>query len=117
MRNCPTEVNVSLGDFTSMDAGNRASIQRLSKEVCRCPKAYKYRIFWKVTSEGEEIDRRAALYERQKQVTGMGRVGYEIDPYSGFWSKVHTVNDNAIHAVAHKGGTFEDFTEYDQKVK
>lgn len=102
---CSDEVDVSISGISTMEEGNRASIKKLSNEIRRCPSANKYRVFWKVTVNGQEVSRRAALYERN-----IG-VGYEDDPYSGFSSKVYPVDDSAIHAIAQKGGTFDDFVD------
>ncbi len=44
---CPNKVDVSVGEFNSMDAGARASIQKLSAKIHSCPKATEYYIEWK----------------------------------------------------------------------
>jgi len=113
MRYCPAKVDVSLGEFASMDAGDRASIQRLSVEVCRCPQASKYTVFWKAPPENGGRDYRAVIYRRREK--GTGRLGQEFDPESGIRGDSYAVSDEMIHAISQSGGTFEDFAKHQQQ--
>ena len=108
---CPSEVEASTGTFESIDAGSRSSIQELSKAIRRCPRAELYRVIWLSPGrEGDQsIQRQAIIYDRPRK-----RLGYEFDIYSGIAGRVYVVNDDAIHKVAKKGGSLEDFVEYDQ---
>ena len=110
---CPKEVNVSIGAFPSMNAGLRAAIRRLPVEIDRCPAALGYRIMWiSPDSENERVDRQALLY-----FTGPQALGYERDVFSGISGREYVVDQTAIRSVAEKGGTLEDFSEYDQRYK
>jgi hypothetical protein len=55
------------------------------------------------------VDDRALLYE-----PGRKRLGYEHDVQSGISGKAYIVEMAAIKEVAKKGGSLEDFSEYDQ---
>lgn len=114
---CSDKIIIFVGEFESMDVGSRASIQRLSEEIRRCPSAKTYRITWKwkLPSDGYERGWRAVIYKRQNET--MGLIGYEYDPESGFSGEVYLVQDDAIHVVAQKAGTLEDFAIHRQSVK
>lgn len=86
----------------SWDDGARASIQALSEELHRHPQADMYRIVWGVGPEGSEV-RRATVYMRKYGIY------YEYDPGSGSVVEWSHVDDQAIHLVARRNGTFEDF--------
>ena len=109
---CSNEVSVSIGEFDSEEVGSRASIQRLSSEIRRCPGGKKFKISWtwKVAPGEQERGWRATMYERDDG--GAGRVGYEYDPDSGFRGDVYNVRDDAIHSVAGRAGTLEDVAKY-----
>jgi hypothetical protein len=113
MLRCPKEVTVSIGEFPSMNAGLRAAVRRLPVEIDRCPAALGYRMMWiSPDSENERVDRQALLYFR-----GPRWLGYERDVFSGISGRKYVVDEAAIRAVAEKGGTLEDFAEYDQLSK
>jgi hypothetical protein len=112
---CPEEIIVSIGEFDSKDAGLRASIPRLAAEVHRCPEAEMYRIIW-VAPETDPnhsgINRRSTFYSRATKT-----IGYEADVHSGSVGRTYVVDDATINAVAEKGGTLEDFQEYEKSVR
>ena len=108
---CPSEMTVSIGKFESKDAGLRASIKVLADEVNRCPKSTDYHIIWvgPDPDENQRVDRRGLWYLRRSEW-----IGYEHDVNSGISGRKYIVDDEAIKAVAGKGGTLEDFAQYDQ---
>jgi hypothetical protein len=80
---CPSEVDITIGEFDSKDAGMRSSIKKLAAEIHRCPEAKIYRIIWSSPSpEKVTPDRRAVLYDRERK-----RLGYEHDVFSGIAGK------------------------------
>ena len=95
----------NLGEFGSKEAGLRASIPKLSAQLDRCPDAEVFRVMWVGLGnyQGGQ-DRHALLYDRKHN-----RIGYEDDFLSGFSDDTYFADDNAIRAVAEKGGTIEDF--------
>jgi hypothetical protein len=109
---CPPDVAVVIGEFNSKDSGLRASIPKLASEIARCPEAQVYRIIW-VGPEPDPsalgVDRRSTFYSRASKT-----IGYEADVYSGSFGKTYTADDAAIREVAEKGGTLEDFKDYEQ---
>jgi hypothetical protein len=103
---------VTIGDYESKEAGLRAAIPVLAKEICYCPQGTEiYRIIWKGPDpeEGQSINNHALLY-----IPARKRLGYEADILSGFSDRVYVVDKAAIKKVAEKGGGIEDFSEYDQ---
>ncbi len=89
----------------------RASIPILAAEIRRCPDAEIYRIIWvgsETNSNHDRAYRRSLFYDRRYK-----RIGYEADAFSGSIGRTYTVDDLAIQAVAQKGGTLEDFAEYE----
>ena len=109
---CPSEVEVTVGKFSTKEEGVRAAIQRLSSEIKRCPEAERYRIMWigPVTPGYQGAIMQSFLYIRNSKA-----LGYEHDAYSGISEEPYVVDDAAIRAVADKGGRLEDFLEYDQR--
>ena len=108
---CRDEIYKTIGNFESKDAGLRAAIPHLAAEIRRCPEAELYRIVWSSPdTEGyQHVDRRALLYVRKAKA-----IGYEHDVFSGIAGKAYIVDETAIKAVAERGGSLEDFSEYDQ---
>jgi hypothetical protein len=102
---CPDEVYVYFE--SPILAGEREAVRKLSDALRRCPKAQRYDVFWKEVIAGEELGRRALVYERRNKL-----IGYEYDPGSGFSGAVYVVDDAAIHAVAQKYGRLDDFTAH-----
>jgi hypothetical protein len=109
MVSCGKEVEVSIGEFPSKEAGLRAAIPRLASELDRCPKAEKYRVIWMgPDSDGStRVNRRALLY-----LKNFKKLGYEHDVESGISGEPYIVDGAAIKAVAKKGGTLQDFSDY-----
>ncbi len=111
LRRCPDEVYVYF-ESPILEAGERVAVRKLDAAVCRCPEARRYDVFWKEVIADEELGRRALVYERRGKL-----IGYEHDPGSGFSGAVYVVNDAAIHAVAQKWGTLEDFAAYGPRAR
>jgi hypothetical protein len=110
---CPKEVNVYIGEFPSRDAGLRAAIKRLPQEIDRCPGAEGYRVMWRGPDpEDGRVDREALLYFRRPRA-----LGFEHDVYSGISGRAYVVDEVDIRVVAEKGGTLEDFAEYDNRLR
>ena len=107
---CPDEIYKTIGNFGSKEAALRAAVPKLAAEIHKCPRAELYRIVWigPDPDENQRIDRRALLYDKERN-----RLGYEPDVFSGIAGRVYIVNEAAINEVAEKGGTLEDFTEYE----
>jgi|SRR5581483_10247710 len=110
--NCSTEISGSIGEFPSKDAAFRASIKEINSEVQRCPRTETYRIIWTVK---DDPMRQSTLYYRARD--GNAYIGHEQDAYSGFSEKSYSVDDRDVKAVAEKGGTLEDFSDYDRARK
>lgn len=102
---CGDEVQASIGAFKERHEAEVASIQRVSREIRRCPNAQSYRIVWKVKADQKETYF-STLCTRSKD--GEVLIGYEADPSSGF-SKFWKTNDSAIHIAAEKGEGFDAF--------
>ncbi len=109
---CPGEVEINLGNFTSHDLGNRASIQRLSSEIRRCPEAHSYTVHWYVIASNKIVAARATIYLPSSKAGDENMVGYETDVGSGLAYVVSIADDSPIHEVALKHGTFTDFKKY-----
>jgi hypothetical protein len=111
----PGEVWVEIGEFQSKDAGMRAAVKRLAVEIQENPNAERYRIVWTGPFSDEDddarqsIDRRALVY-----CLPVKWLGYEHDVDSGIAGRKYIVDRADIKAVAEKGGSLEDFDEYDQ---
>jgi len=101
---CPTEIEVSIGEFESKQAALPSAIRRLSAEVENCPKAELYRVSW-ISSDSRM--REAVLYIHKTRM-----LGYEADCYSGFSDRPFRVDDSAIRTVALRGGTLDDVKVY-----
>lgn len=89
---------------SSWDDGARASIQALSEELHCHPHADMYRVYWRVPSEASDVSRYATIYAPKFET-----FGYEDDPGSGPVVEWANVDEEAIHLVARRNGTFEDF--------
>jgi hypothetical protein len=103
---------VAISVYESKEAGLRAAVPVLARKLCECPSSTQvYRIIWTSpdSDKGEGIDEHALLYDSRWK-----RLGYEYDIDSGIWGKAYIVDAEAIKAVAEKGGTLEDFSEYDR---
>jgi hypothetical protein len=104
---CANKVEVSIGVQPSGAPGWRASLQRLSDEIKRCPNANLYvihrRTKWISTDSSTRL---ATRYDRAAQRLTDSRYG-EGSGY--WWSKV---TDKPIHAIAAQGGTFDDLASY-----
>jgi hypothetical protein len=107
---CPDEIAVVIGEFESKEAALRASIKRLDGEIHGCSKAETYRVIWTVK---DNPMRQATLYHR-RETTG-GHIGYEQDAFSGFAEDPFAANDVDVKRVAEKGGSLNDFSEYDER--
>lgn len=103
-------VSVHIGKFDSKEAGLRAAIPELVREMKVCPWSETYRVIWDGPDPEEQSVRgRSLLYNRKRK-----RLGYEQDLHSGISGKVYLVDEAAIKTVAEQGGTLEDFAAYDQ---
>jgi hypothetical protein len=112
---CPEEISISIGKFDSKDAGLRASIPKLADEILKCPGAAKYYIIWigpETDPAVSSVGRRSTFYNRAAKV-----IGYEVDAYSGSYGRTYRADDEVIRSVAEKGGTLEDFAEYDRTIR
>jgi Arc/MetJ-type ribon-helix-helix transcriptional regulator len=108
---------VEIGEFRSRDEGVRAAIKRLAADT-QCPETGCIRIMWSGpahdTSNTSAFSQ--ALVYVQNGAAGTARLlGYEHDFLSGAGSRLYLVDRAAIQAVAEKGGTLEDFDQYDQE--
>jgi len=113
-RESATEIFTYVGDFASKDAALRASIPVLAAEIRKHPEAREYTAIFS-SPEPDPVfgnTRRSVFYDRSS-----GEVGYEADLDSGAVGRVYVVDDSAIEAVARKGGTLEDFGEYDPRLR
>jgi hypothetical protein len=108
---CGDEVYTNIGEFQSEDAALRASIERLSSEIDECPNAELYRVVWDAPDQ-YRISRHSILFDRPHK-----SIGIEDDVGSGLSRKGYRVDEAAIKAVAEKGGTLDDLSEYDQSQK
>ena len=103
-------VSVHIGKFDSKDAGLRAAIPELAREIRMCPWSKEYRVIWEGPDpEDQTVRMRALLYNRKWK-----SFGYEHDVFSGISGQIYKVDEAAIKAVAEKGGTLEDFAAYDK---
>ena len=100
----PGEVNKPIGGFRSRDAAITESIRSLSREIRFYPWKDTFRIYWSVEMGHPSPSHWATLYERMSKT-----IGYEADPDSGYSKWWSNIDDEAIHGVARKKGTFEDF--------
>lgn len=109
---CPSEVFTEIGEFESRDDALHASIPRLAAEIRRCPHAQTYRIVFT-----DAVDRHALLYYRTEG--SIVRIGYEDDVHSGYkpGDGPYEVNDEVVQAVAERGGSLNDFAQYDHEHK
>lgn len=103
---CPDKVYVYF-ESPTLEAGEPVAVQKLSDALRRCPNAQRYDVFWKEVVAGQELGRRALVYDRRNKL-----IGYEYDPGSGFRGAVYVVDDAAIHAVAQKYGKLDDFAAH-----
>ncbi len=114
---CPDEeIYTTIGEFDSRDAALRAAIPKLADAIRKCPQVKTYRIVF--TAPGiERVDRHALLYWRRSAPTG--DIGYEDDVFSGTSTGFgpYEVDDAIVRAVAEKGGSLEDFAQYDRQRK
>jgi hypothetical protein len=102
---CPSGVySVSVGDYPSLDIGNRASMRQLALAIKKCPTARSYSVHWTVKAEHAE---RATGYSRDDHL-----LGYEVDPGSGYADEWNNVTDDSIFSTAAQGGTFGDLLTY-----
>jgi hypothetical protein len=110
---------IEIGRFPSKAEGLRAAIRRLAAET-RCPDTACTRIKWIGPSDENDSEARCtdcgrALVYWQGAGTGQARwLGYEHDFLSGVSGRSYLVDRPAIQAVAQKGGTLEDFDQYDR---
>ena len=107
---CAEELAEHIGEFDSKEAGVRSAIPKMAAEISRCPNAKSYRVMWVGPGNYGGKNRHAVLYE-----TRGNRIGYEDDFLSGFSDETYVVDDTAIRAIAEKGGTLEEFAQYDQR--
>jgi hypothetical protein len=107
---CSEEITEYIGKFDSKEAGVHAALPKMAAELARCPNAKVYRVMWVGPAQG--ASRHSVLYERRDN-----RIGYEDDFLSSFSDETYVVDDTAIRAIAEKGGTLEDFAQYDQRGK
>ena len=98
-----------IGEFQSKEAGVRASLPKLIALIQECPEAREYYIIF-TAPEGQSVDRCALVYYRGDGARGI--IGYEGDVFSGTVGRTYSVDNEAIKAVAEKGGTLEDFAGY-----
>jgi hypothetical protein len=108
---CGEEITEDIGEFDSKDAALRAAIPKLAAEMRRCTEAETYRIIFFAPETHpwhQGIGRRSVLFYRPSMT-----VGYEADALSGTIGKTYVVDDSAVQSIAQKGGTLDDFAEYD----
>jgi len=108
---CGDEVYTNIGKFQREDSALRAAIKKLSAEIQECPKARLYRIVWDAPNQ-YGISRHSVLFDRVHK-----SIGIEDDVGSGLSRKGYSIDEAAIKAVAEKGDTLEDFSEYDRSQK
>ena len=106
---CSDMDDISIGEFESKQAALPSAIRALSAEISKCPEAKQYYVSW-IASDSNM--REAIMYLRESKW-----LGYEQDCYSGFSDDPYNVDDAAIREVAEKGGTLEDFKEYDHRAR
>lgn len=102
----PIPFRADIGSFHSQAEGEKASIQRLSKEIRFRPWKSIFEIYWKCSGNEDcgSLDYRSTIYDRQKKI-----IGYEVDVGSGYTKSWECKNDGEIHAVSLKNGSLSDF--------
>ena len=114
---CPDEeLFLRIGEFDSRDAAVRAAIPKLAYAIRKCPKVKTYRIVF--TAPGiYATHRHALLYSRRNSPQAL--IGYEDDVFSGISPDFgpYAVDDAVVLAVSEKGGSLEDFAQYDRTHK
>jgi hypothetical protein len=115
---CPDEeAYVRIGDFDSRDAALRAAIPKLATEIRKCPRVKSYRIVFAAPGiYSVDGHLHSLLYRRNGP---QARIGYEDDVHSGVSPDFgpYTVDDAVVLAVAEKGGSLEDFAQYERTHK
>ncbi len=104
---CSSKVEVSIGDYSSVAAGQRAALRQLSEEIERCPNAQIYKILrnnsiWK---RWDEANLEITVYWRKQ---GRLQDGAPVFGVHTQWAKV---TNAAIHEVANSSGDFKDFAK------
>ncbi len=104
---CANRVEVSIGNFPSRAAGQRASLKQLAQELKRCPHAQKFSILRNNIGLRAWVDENYELtfYDRK---TGFLQDGVPIYGANTQWLKV---NDQAVFQVAATTGRFNDFAK------
>ena len=105
---CSNKIEVSIGNFSTRAAGQRASLNQLAYEIKRCPTAQKFRILrnnFGLKAWMDE-DYELTFYDRK---TGFLQDGVPIYGANSQWTQV---KDKAIISVASSSGRFSDFAKY-----
>lgn len=97
-------VEVSVGTFPTWDAAVTASLKRLSQEIKRHPKAYRYTIYF-----SQRVRDRHGIGGSVLFVPSTKQIGFENDPGSGFVAYWTNVDSVAISSAADTNGTFLSF--------
>ncbi|HEX8236046.1 MAG TPA: hypothetical protein VF600_08825 [Abditibacteriaceae bacterium] len=106
-RPCSSKIDVSIGNYSSLAAGQHAALQQLSYEIKRCPKAQTYTI--RRNNSGfkylDEANYEVTVYSRKD---GFLQDGAPVFGAHTQWLKV---TDQAIHKVAASSGNFKDLAK------
>ena len=105
---CSDKVEISIGNFSTRAAGQRASLNQLAREIKRCPKARRFRILRNNVGLKAWMDEDYELtfYDRE---TGFLQDGVPLYGATSQWTKV---KDKAVINVASTSGRFSDFAKY-----
>lgn len=105
---CSQMVEVSIGNFPSLAAGQSAALKQLACETKKCPNAQKFRILRNNVGIAAWINEDYALtyYDRKN---GFLQDGVPIYGANTQWRKV---NDKSIEKVASASARFNDFSKY-----
>lgn len=106
---CSKRIEVYCGTFSSNDfsRGQRASLQRLAREVSRCPQAEVFIISrHRAWLASEDIDRDRTFYDRKQHVL------YDGNIWAGDVEQWDHVTDADILTVARSSGNFKDLAHF-----
>jgi hypothetical protein len=112
---CSSQIEVSSGLHPQGAQSWKASLQRLSQEIQRCPKAEEFIIRYKVPLGPSVFAHAASSFRSDTQKTMYSRRDRIIiaDRYAEGSNYVFVnVTDEAINSVAAKNGSFEDLTQF-----
>lgn len=113
-KSCSSQVEVYIGVQPAGVQSWKASLQRLSQEVQRCPRAEKIIVRYKVPLGPGVLAHAASSFRRSTRTTIYYRQEHQIraDRYSEGSNFVFTkVTDSAINSVAAQNGSFDDLVK------